>query len=54
MEPDCDVDAADLSRLIDHWLMTCGECSGADLTADGVVNLADLSVLAQHWLTGLN
>lgn len=49
-EPDCDVDADDLSRLIAYWLQTCGNCQGADLIADGIVNLKDFRVLAQNWL----
>jgi len=52
-EPDCDVDADDLALLIYYWLASCGDCGGADLIADGVVNLADFAVLADNWLAGL-
>lgn len=53
LEPDCDVDFDDLTLLIYYWLAACGDCEGADLIADGVVNLADFAVLADNWLAGL-
>ena len=53
LEPDCDVDADDLTRLLSYWLTSCGDCGGADLIADGVVNLNDLQALAANWLAGL-
>ena len=53
LEPDCDVDAADLTRLLSYWLASCGDCDGADLVADGIVNLADLQALAANWLAGV-
>lgn len=49
-EPDCDIDAADLARLIAYWLQSCGDCDGADLLADGIVNLEDFRILAENWL----
>ena len=49
-EPDCDVDADDLTRLLTYWLASCGDCGGADLIADGSVNLADFQALADNWL----
>jgi hypothetical protein len=52
-EPDCDVDFDDLATLVFYWLVTCGECEGADLINDGVVNLEDFQVLANNWLAGL-
>ncbi|MEN8127859.1 MAG: hypothetical protein ABFR90_08665, partial [Planctomycetota bacterium] len=52
LEPDCDVDFDDLTRLMAYWLNACGDCDGADLIADGIVNLTDLSALAQNWLVG--
>ncbi|MHC5181326.1 MAG: S8 family serine peptidase [Planctomycetota bacterium] len=53
LEPDCDVDEADLLTLISYWLAACGDCDGADLIDDGIVNLADFQVLADNWLAGL-
>ncbi|MHC5200110.1 MAG: hypothetical protein ACYSO1_08400, partial [Planctomycetota bacterium] len=53
LEPDCDVDEADLITLISYWLVACGDCDGADLIDDGIVNLADFQVLADNWLAGL-
>ena len=50
---DCDVDPDDLMIMLDHWLETCTECDGTDLSDDGVVDLRDLSILAQNWLTEL-
>ena len=52
-EPDCDVDVYDLNLLLYYWLAVCGDCEGADLIDDGVVNLADFGVLADNWLAGL-
>ncbi|MHC4927710.1 MAG: choice-of-anchor J domain-containing protein [Planctomycetota bacterium] len=49
-EPDCDIDMDDLTRLIAYWLQTCGDCEGADLLADGIVNLEDVRILAENWL----
>jgi len=48
---DCDVDPDDLMILLDHWLETCPECDGTDLSDDGVVDLRDISILAQNWLS---
>jgi hypothetical protein len=52
-EPDCDVDFDDLTRLVFYWLAVCGDCEGADLIADGIVNLADFQALADNWLAGV-
>lgn len=52
-EPDCDVDADDLTRLIYYWLSFCGDCEGTDLVADSIINLADFQVFAENWLVGL-
>ena len=52
-EPDCDVDADDLTLLIYYWLAACGDCGGTDLIADGIVNLNDFQALADNWLAGL-
>lgn len=49
-EPDCDIDLDDLIHLVAYWLQTCGDCDGADLLADGIVNLKDVQVLAENWL----
>jgi subtilisin family serine protease len=50
LEPDCDVDADDLTRLLSYWLAACGDCGGADLIADGIINLNDFQALADNWL----
>ncbi|MHC4469310.1 MAG: hypothetical protein ACYSUZ_08225 [Planctomycetota bacterium] len=42
-----------MTRLISYWLASCGDCEGADLIDDGVINLADFQVLANNWLAGL-
>jgi hypothetical protein len=54
-EPDCDVDADDLSALISGWLGENGQ-SGFDAKydisnpADDIINFNDLAVLAGNWL----
>jgi hypothetical protein len=47
------VDAADLELLFNNWLATdYGDCDGAELTHDGLVNEHDLKAFPQSWLTG--
>jgi len=47
------VNLDDFDVLGTNWLDTaCGECSGADLTDDGVVGIADLLIIAENWLLG--
>ena len=49
-EPDCDVDIDDLIHLVGFWLQSCPDCQGADLLADGIINLQDLALFAKNWL----
>jgi hypothetical protein len=51
IEPDCDIDAADLLGMIDLWLRSISNDDPSELTGDGLVNLEDLTILARYWLT---
>jgi hypothetical protein len=54
IEPDGDVDFADYASFAGYWQVTgCGECGGADLTGEGVVDIYDLDGLAENWLMAL-
>ena len=36
-----------------HWLdSACGDCQGADVNCDGIVDLEDMENLAIYWLWG--
>jgi hypothetical protein len=49
---DCGVDYFDFARLAQHWLETdCQDCSGADLTGDGNVDIDDLAKQCMIWLS---
>jgi len=51
---DGDVDFADYVKLASYWLATNGtDCSGADLTCDGKVDLFDLREFTKSWLAGI-
>jgi hypothetical protein len=53
IEPDGDVDIADLAIFANYWQDTnCGKCGGADFTGDGKVDFDDLSILTDNWLAG--
>jgi hypothetical protein len=46
-----EIDLVDFAVLADNWLQSnCGICHGADVTADGKVDLDDLSKLVCNWL----
>ena len=43
----------DLSYISQHWNMSeYGNCSGAELTGDGKVDLQDYALFAENWLSG--
>lgn len=46
---DYNIDWKDLEVIAQHWLNTCGNCSGADLDNSGTVNLVDFALFAPHW-----
>jgi hypothetical protein len=56
LEPDGDVDLADLQYFALRWMDTgCVApdwCEGADLDFDGTVSLADFTKIAENWLKG--
>ena len=43
------VDELDLSVLCGRWLRACYECSQADISGDGKVDLADYALWARDW-----
>lgn len=47
---DCEVGPDDLRIMVGNWLAACGQCNGADMSADGIVDIRDLSMLAENWL----
>ena len=49
-EPDCDVDIDDLIIMMNHWLQSCGDCDGTDMSLNGTVGLEDFAMFAQNWL----
>ncbi|MGD1042674.1 MAG: GLUG motif-containing protein [Sedimentisphaerales bacterium] len=47
------VNFVDFAYLAERWLWTdCGDCSGADMTGDGIVDLLDIALFAENWLMG--
>jgi hypothetical protein len=56
LEPNGDVDLADLQYFAEQWLntgcQTSAWCDGADLDFNGTVNLMDFTILAENWLRG--
>jgi formylglycine-generating enzyme required for sulfatase activity len=49
---DCFVDLADLTQLVENWLVENTECPSADLNGDCRVDSEDLSSISEQWLTG--
>jgi formylglycine-generating enzyme required for sulfatase activity len=49
---DCYVDLADLTVLVESWLVESPECPSADLNGDCRVDSEDLSSISEQWLTG--
>ena len=45
------VETFDFAVFAAWWLENgCGDCGGADLTGDGVVDIDDLQTIAANWL----